>query len=160
MTSRALRRTTGILGVPLVSFCLIGAFCTVAFAALYNVFRGMTGPLESNLIALGLTMGVNFAANRAFTFRATTGPLRRQMVRYAVAYLIGLGASTAVLDLGLRIAGQPSRREETLIALGSGVVATVIRFVLMSNWVFQGHSEKAPGATHLLTTDQEWLRDH
>lgn len=48
----------------LLNFGVIGATCTVAFAALYSVFRTALGPIEAKLAALSLTMLLNFAANR------------------------------------------------------------------------------------------------
>lgn len=137
-----------------VSFSIIGAICTVAFAVIYNLIRTFTGPIEANLLAFGLTMVGNFAANRRFTFQARTGPLTGQAARYALVYVFGLVVSTAVLDLGLIIVAQPGRAIETMIALASGIVATVIRFVLLNTWVFRASlAERQPPV--LVTVEAE-----
>jgi putative flippase GtrA len=82
-------------------------------------------------------MGVNFALNRAHTFRGHHGTLASQLGGYVVAYLIGYAASTGVLYLLLAALGHPHGRLDTLAALAAGLVATVVRFVLMRSWVFR-----------------------
>lgn len=124
-------------GRRLVSFVAIGAVCTVAFILLYSLVRTAAGPLTANLVALSLTMTVNFSANRRYTFEATGGALPVQGVQYAAVYLLGLGASTGVLHTSLNLVSEPGRVIETMIAVGAGAVATGIRFLLLSAWVFR-----------------------
>ncbi len=124
-------------GRRLAIFAVIGAICTVAFAALYALMRTAAGPLTSNFVALSLTMVFNFAANRRFTFEATSGALPVQGAQYGLVYLLGLGAATATLHASLQIVSEPGRALETLIAVGAGGVATIIRFALLSAWVFR-----------------------
>lgn len=119
------------------NFAVIGAVCTVAFALLYNAFRLAVPPLGANVGALSLTMVVNFAANRRFTFEAEHGPVARQALQYGVAYVIGLAGSTLALHVALVLFPAPGALLETLLAVGAGAVATVTRFVLLSAWVFR-----------------------
>jgi len=140
---------------PIVSFSIIGAICTVAFALLYNLFRAFADPIGANLLALGLTMVINFAANRWFTFHARSGSLPRQAIRYALVYVVGLVASTLVLDLGLALVVRPGRVVETFLALASGAVATVIRFLLLRAWVFRPALESRVALATLSTSDSE-----
>jgi putative flippase GtrA len=119
------------------SFAVIGAISTVAFVVLYTLSRTVVGPLGSNFIALSLTMLFNFLANRKYTFGATDGALHVQAVQYLAVYVVGLGASSAVLQASLSLASEPGRMLETAIATGAGGVATVIRFLLLSAWVFR-----------------------
>ena len=80
------------------SFAVIGALCTAAYAILYTLLRhGGVAPGAANALSLAATMGANFAANRRFTFDATSGPLGRQLRGYAIAYLIGLAVSSLAL---------------------------------------------------------------
>src|SRR5207249_4120760 len=104
-------------------------------------FRAALSPLEANVAALALTMVFNFAANRWLTFRANNGPLARQAAQYVVAYVVGMGASSGAFALALAAFSNPDRRAETLLALASGLLATVVRFVLMSAWVFRSRLE-------------------
>ncbi|MCK6565243.1 MAG: GtrA family protein [Dehalococcoidia bacterium] len=131
--------TSGIRGGArsFLSFALIGAACTVAFIGLYALGRVYLDPLAANIVALTLTMTFNFGANRRFTFEPNGDPLALQSARYGAAYLLGLGASTLTLHLALSLVHEPRRLIETFLAVGSGGVATVIRFALMSAWVFR-----------------------
>jgi putative flippase GtrA len=122
----------------LVSFVVIGVACTAAFAVLYTVLRHLgAAATGSNALALILTMGVNFAANRRFTFQASDGPLARQLAGYAVAYLLGLAASTVALVALLDLLHHPHGLADTAAGVTAGLAATVVRFVLMRAWVFR-----------------------
>ena len=120
-----------------LTFAAIGAASTAAFVLLYAALREVAPPLVANALALMLTMGANFLANRRYTFEVRGGPLFRHAVQYLVAYGLGVGGSTLALGTGLAIAQHPGRVAETGIALASGLVATVIRYVLLSAWVFR-----------------------
>ena len=120
-----------------ISFAVVGAISTAAFVALYALARTMVGPLAANFFALSLTMLFNFAANRKYTFRMTQGAWPVQGVQYLAVYLLGLGASSGALHVSLTLVSEPPRPLETLLAVAAGAVATVIRFVLLSIWVFR-----------------------
>lgn len=120
-----------------VSFAAVGLACTVAFALLFTLLRRFLVPLEANLVAMSATMGLNFAANRRFTFRAQSGSVAGHAAGYVAVYLLGLGASSGVLHVSLLLLHPPAGAGETLLALASGIVATVVRFVLLSIWVFR-----------------------
>ena len=119
------------------SFAVVGAISTAAFVALYALGRTLMGPMAANFAALSLTMLFNFAANRKYTFAATHGPIHVQAVQYLAVYVLGLGASSAILQASLSLVADPGRMLETAIATGAGGVATVIRFLLLSAWVFR-----------------------
>lgn len=119
------------------SFAVVGAVSTGAFVALYALGRTLMGPMAANFAALSLTMLFNFAANRKYTFEATHGPIHVQAVQYLAVYALGLGASSAVLQVSLSLVSEPGRVLETAIATGAGGAATVIRFLLLSAWVFR-----------------------
>jgi putative flippase GtrA len=139
------RRSPGMIDLmrrsvstELGSFVAIGLLCTAAYAVLYTVLRGVPLPATAaNAIALTATMGVNFAANRRFTFNATDGPLRRQLLGYAAAYGLGLIASSLTLGALLDALGHPRGLEDTAAAVTAGFAATLVRYVLMRSWVFR-----------------------
>lgn len=124
-------------GARLAAFGAIGIACTVAFSLLYVVFRAWMPALAANALALSCTLTVNFLANRWFTFGAHAGSLWRQFAGYLVAYALGMAASTVAFSLALHIAGPSGHREEMVLALAAGVAATIVRFALMSCWVFR-----------------------
>ena len=120
------------------SFAVIGVLCTLAFAVLYTLLRQAgVPPLAANALALGSTMGANFAANRHLTFRAGDAPLGPQLAGYAVSYGLGLAASSIALA-GLEIAlGHPHGALDTAAGVAAGFAATAVRYVLMRLWVFR-----------------------
>ena len=81
-------------------------------------------------------MGANFDGNRRFSFRASDGPLGRQLATYAVAYLLGLAASGAALAGLLAALGHPAGALDTAAGVAAGLAATVVRYALMRKWVF------------------------
>jgi len=125
------------------AFAVIGFISTGAFVVIYAIARMGMAPLGANFTALSLTMLFNFAANRKYTFEATHGALHVQGVQYLAVYLLGLGASSAALHLSLMVFDDPARVMETLIAVAAGGVATVIRFMLLSAWVFRHRPARA-----------------
>ena len=126
------------------SFAAIGIACTAAFAFLYAGLRDAGVPsLAANSLALATTMGINFTANRHLTFAAAGGDLRRQLASYALAYLLGLAASSAALTTALALLGHPSGPFDTAAAVAAGFVATAVRFVLMRSWVFADRARPA-----------------
>jgi putative flippase GtrA len=125
-------------GTQLRSFVVIGVLCTLAYAAIYAVLRALAlDPLAANAIGLAATMGANFAANRHLTFRAAGDPLLPQLAGYAVAYGLGVAASSVVLLALERSLGHPGGLLDTGAAVVSGLAATAVRFVLMRAWVFR-----------------------
>jgi putative flippase GtrA len=125
-------------GAQLRSFVLIGVLCTLAFAVLYALLRsaGMVA-LVANALALAVTMGFNFVANRHLTFRAAHEPWLPQLLGYAVAYALGVAASSVVLLVLQAALGHPDGLLDTTLAVVSGLAATAVRFVLMRGWVFR-----------------------
>jgi putative flippase GtrA len=127
----------GELARQLSSFAVIGVACTAAFAVLYSFLRGAgVAPLPANAVALLATMGANFAANRRHTFDARGGSVVHQFAGYAVAYALGLAASSAALTMLLPLLDHPRGALDTFAAFIAGLFATVVRFTLMRSWVF------------------------
>lgn len=120
-----------------INFAVIGVISTVGFAVIYGVLRTVGSPVEANVAALSITMVFNFIANRALTFRESRGSLVRQGFGYVAVYLLGVVGASALLTLGIALLNHPSAPVETMVAVLSGGVATVIRFVLLSAWVFR-----------------------
>jgi putative flippase GtrA len=99
-------------------------------------------------------MMLNFAANRRYTFQAHGGRLLAQAAGYLLVYLVGLGASTALLATSLALASRPTAELEFLFALGSSFGATVVRFVLLSAWVFRGEPSRRETTAATLVTER------
>ena len=84
----------------LASFCLIGAASTLAYAALYLLFRAALPAQLANALALAATAVANTAANRRLTFgvRGSEGWLRHQ-TQGLVVFALGLAVTSGSLVL-------------------------------------------------------------
>ncbi len=134
------------MGQQLVRFCIVGVVCTLLYAVLYNVWRDGLGPWQANSLALVVTMLVNTAWNRRWTFRRRgRHRLLRNYLEASVAFVVGLAVSTAALGLLRAVFGSPGRALDTVVLLAAGALATVVRFVLFRNWVFR--PDRDPSAT-------------
>jgi putative flippase GtrA len=121
----------------LVSFCLIGAASTLAYAVLYLLLRQATPAQAANFLSLLLTAVANTAANRRFTFgvRGTGGRLRTQG-QGLIVFALGLAVTSGSLALLHRGDPAASHSVELAVLIVASVVATLLRFVLFKAWIF------------------------
>ncbi|TQM79620.1 GtrA-like protein [Saccharothrix saharensis] len=130
-------------GVPaglfkqLVRFGAIGVVSTLAYLLLFVSLRGGLGAQGANLVALLLTAIANTAANRRFTFgvRGRRGAGRHQFEGLLV-FALGLALTSGSLAL-LHVFAAPGGPAELVAVVGANLLATVLRFLLLRNWVFR-----------------------
>ncbi|MFI8004030.1 glycosyltransferase [Streptomyces sp. NPDC086010] len=136
-------RDRAVPGVPrglagqLVGFCVVGALSTLAYLALYSLFRMGVGPQTANGAALLVSAVANTAANRRLTFgvRGRGGAVRHQ-AQGLVVFAIGLALTSGSLA-GLGAAsGSASHSTELAVLIAANLAATVLRFLLFRAWVF------------------------
>jgi putative flippase GtrA len=91
----------------------------------------------ADTVALGLTAIANTAANRRFTFgvRGPANALRHQ-IEGSAAFLISLALTNGALPAVHTASSRPSRAAELLTLVAANGAATIIRFLLLRNWVF------------------------
>jgi putative flippase GtrA len=127
----------------LVSFCVIGAASTLAYAALYLLLRQTMPAQAANFVSLLLTAVANTAANRRFTFgvRGTGGRLRTQG-QGLIVFALGLAVTSG--SLALLHHGDPaaSHSVELAVLIAASVVATLLRFVLFKAWIFPKRGDR------------------
>jgi putative flippase GtrA len=131
-------------GLPLqiARFTVIGVASTIAYVALFLLFR-LTMPAQAaNVVSLLLTAVANTAANRRLTFGISG---RSNAARHQVKGLIAFGLGLALTSGSLAVLGHAGRLTETCVLLAANLVATVIRFLLYRYWVF-GRAERPPDA--------------
>jgi putative flippase GtrA len=118
-----------------VRFSAIGILSTLAYLGLFLLLRPL-GPQSANLIALLVTAVANTAANRRFTFgvRGSVGAVRHQF-EGLVVFAVGLALTSGSLAV-LHWVADPARVVELAILVLANLAATVLRFVLLRNWVF------------------------
>ena len=83
-----------------------------------------------------MTAVLNTTANRRFTFGVSGSGLVRHQMQGLLVFAVGLGltsGSLAVLDL---ISTDPPRPVEVVALVAVNLASTVLRFVLLRDWVF------------------------
>jgi putative flippase GtrA len=137
------RQSVGVPGVPpplagqIVRFGAIGVASTTTYLALFLLLRPALGAQLANLVALLATALGNTAANRRFTFgvRGSTAVGRHQL-QGLVVFALGLGLTSGALASMSALVSQPSRWLEVGVLIFANLAATVLRFVLLREWVF------------------------
>jgi putative flippase GtrA len=128
------------LGGPLARFAAIGLVSTVAYAAIYLALRQVMPAAAANAVSLLVTAVGNTAANRRFTFGIGG---RAHVVRHQLRGLLAFGAGLALTTAALTILSVADRgaggAAELAVLIAASIVATLLRFGLFSNWVFEGN---------------------
>jgi len=135
-------RTARGLPLQIARFTVIGVASTIAYVALFLLFRLMMPAQAANVISLLLTAVTNIAANRRLTFGISG---RSNAARHQVKGMIAFGLGLALTSGSLAVLGQAGRLTEICVLLAANLVATVIRFLLYRYWVF-GRAERPPDA--------------
>ena len=132
----------GARGLPLqiARFTVIGVASTIAYVALFLLFRLAMPAQAANVVSLLLTAVANTAANRRLTFGISG---RSNAARHQVKGLIAFGLGLALTSGSLAVLGHAGRLTEICVLLAANLVATVIRFLLYRYWVF-GRTERPP----------------
>ncbi len=140
---RAARLPRG-MGRELRMFAAIGVCSTLAYVVLYALLRdGGTSSFTANFTALLVTAVGNTWANRRLTFGHVGGDgAIREFAESGVVFVLGLAVSSVGLALLHQVWGSSEVFVEIMTVLFSGVLATVMRFVLMRAWVF--HPARSP----------------
>src|SRR5262249_24957915 len=115
---------------------------TIAYVALFLLFRLALPAQAANVVSLLLTAVANTAANRRLTFGISG---RSNAARHQVKGLIAFGLGLALTSGSPAGLGQAGPRTGVGGLLGANLVATVIRFLLYRYWVF-GRAERPPDA--------------
>ncbi|HEV7192762.1 MAG TPA: bifunctional glycosyltransferase family 2/GtrA family protein [Jatrophihabitantaceae bacterium] len=127
-------------------FGAIGVLSTLAYLMLFVLFRP-AGAQVANLVALLLTAVANTAANRRFTFGVRGAGAARHQLQGLVVFAVGLAVTSGALAALSASVHRPARALELSVLIGANLVATVLRFVLLREWVFAGR--RSPARTTL-----------
>jgi len=119
-----------------IRFAAVGVLSTLAYLLLFLWWRSPLGALGANFATLLVTAVANTAVNRRFTFGVGGGGALRHQAQGLLVFVLGLALTSGALWL----LGLVSSHAPRLIELGALVVAnlasTVLRFVLLREWVF------------------------
>lgn len=119
----------------IASFATIGAASTIAYLALYSLFRAAASPPVSNALALVVTAVGNTAANRRWTFEVRGSErLASDHAAGFAAFVVALAISSAGLLALQAVAPAAGRPVELAVLLSANVLATVARFIVLRSW--------------------------
>lgn len=128
------------------TFLAIGVLSTIAYALLFLLLRGPLGPAGANAAALAITAVGNTQANRRLTFKVRgSKELGRQHLQGSLVFLLTLALSTGGLAGLHALASSPPRVVELGALIVANLVATVVRYLALRNWVFAGKRDRKHG---------------
>ena len=113
-----------------------------AYLLLFMLARPM-GAQMANLIALLLTAVANTAANRRFTFGIRGPGTARHQLHGLLVFGLGLLLTSGSLLLLAQVVANPPRAVELAVLVVANLAATVLRFVLLREWVFSRARRRA-----------------
>ncbi|HEX6678731.1 MAG TPA: dolichyl-phosphate beta-glucosyltransferase [Actinomycetes bacterium] len=119
-------------------FALVGVASTLAYLGLYAALRNLLAAQAANAAALLATAVANTSANRRFTFavRGAARAVRHQLQGLGV-FALALALTAGALA-GLQAAvPRPGRTLELAVLVAANLAATVVRFLLLRDWVFR-----------------------
>jgi putative flippase GtrA len=137
-------RTRNSLLAQAARFAAIGVMSTISYLVLYLLLRTTMPAQLSNAVALLTTAVANTAANRHYTFgiRGRTRAVAHQAQGLAV-FIAALMLTSGSLAVVHAMSGHPSRSVEVTALVAANLAATLLRFVLLRNWVFRSSSRSS-----------------
>jgi len=124
-------------------FGVIGVLSTLAYLLLFLGFRVPLGAQAANFVALLLTAVANTAVNRRFTFGVRGQGAMRHQVQGLLVFGLGLALTSGALGALSLVSSHPARVLEVAVLVAANLASTVLRFVLLRQWVFARRGEIA-----------------
>jgi putative flippase GtrA len=125
-----------------VRFGAVGVLSTLAYLLLFLWWREPLGALGANFAALLVTAVANTAVNRRFTFGVGSGGALRHQLQGLLVFALGLGLTSGALWLLGLVSAHPPRAIELVALVVANLASTVLRFVLLREWVFARNSSQ------------------
>ena len=119
-----------------IRFGAIGVLSTLAYLLLFLAFRAPLGAQAANFIALFITAVANTAVNRRFTFGVRGPGAWRHQVQGLLVFVLGLALTSGALAALAAVTAHPARWVEVAVLIIANLASTVLRFVLLREWVF------------------------
>ncbi|HEY2297026.1 MAG TPA: bifunctional glycosyltransferase family 2/GtrA family protein [Jatrophihabitans sp.] len=117
-------------------FAAVGVGSTLAYLVLFLLWRAPFGAQLANLLALLVTAIANTAVNRRFTFGVAGHGVVRHQLQGLLVFAVGLALTSGALALLGALTGHPARAVEVIVLVAANLASTVLRFVLLRDWVF------------------------
>jgi len=119
-----------------IRFGAVGVLSTMAYLLLFLWWRSPLGALGANFAALLVTAVANTAVNRRFTFGVGGRGALRHQAQGLLVFVLGLGLTSGALWLLGLVSTHPPRAIELAALVVANLASTVLRFVLLREWVF------------------------
>lgn len=141
---------SGGLGSPdsttrVLRFAGISGLSTVAYLLIYLGLRTGASAQVANAVALVITASAATWANRRFTFAVGgRGETARQAAQGVLVFAVALVVSAGSLFAANLYDPSPTRLVEVLALVLASLAATLLRFVLLMEWVLRRPTPAAP----------------
>jgi putative flippase GtrA len=136
-----------LLACELGKFGIVGALAFLVTDLGTNLlhFRAGLGPLNSNMIATIVAMGVSYAGNRYWTFRSRQhSGVQREGVLFLLLNGVGLAIQLACLGFSTYLLGLHGKLTYN-VALVTGIaLATLFRYWSYKTWVWRAQPSASP----------------
>lgn len=119
-----------------VRFAGVGIFCTVLYLVMFVLLRNGLGAQWANLLALLVSALANTVLNKRLTFGMAGRPGAREHVQGLAVFALGAALTSGALSVLHAADPGAGRVLEVVVLVVATGVATVVRFVLFSRWVF------------------------
>lgn len=121
-----------------VIFSIIGTVATAVYLLGFNLLRDAgLGAFGANALSVVVSTALAFVANRRFTFPgARERRALPQSLEFFFVVFVTILLSSLALWLLFRLWTDPGRLAENVALLASTGAMFVVRFVVMSRWVF------------------------
>ena len=109
-----------VVSVRFVRFLVVGGLSSATYALVVALLLAneIAAPALASIVGYLIALVPNFLAQKLFTFRST-GPASGEIPRYLLVQGVNIGASTAVMHVGVAMLGWPA-------AVGIVVVVVLI----------------------------------
>lgn len=119
-----------------VRFAGVGIVCTVLYLVIFVLLRDGLGAQWANLVALLMSAVANTVLNKRLTFGIAGRPGPREHAQGLAVFALGAALTSGALSALHAADPRAGRLLEVLVLVAATALATVVRFVLFSRWVF------------------------
>lgn len=139
---------------PFSTFVGSGVVTTLLYFAIYNLTRIAVAPVAANVVAWCVCLAAGFLLNSRITFRDRRGRWPTQLAGFLAVYVSSAVVTTLALNAFVETYG-PDKALENLLLVAVQVVLVLVRYLLLSTWVFRREPrEDVPAGRAGAVTDQ------
>ncbi len=121
-----------------IIFCFVGASSALVHIFFFNIFRFWLGVSFILALFFGIFLSIiyNFSMNRNITFSARGHPIKKQIIRFLIVYLIAISINL-ITALTLKNILGVGVLQENLAAIGGIAMSIPFSFLGSLLWAFK-----------------------